>query len=313
MSAGVRLLCGPAGSGKTERLLDLFRQRTRSLPGSALWLGPTHRAVEAIRSRLLLNGSSLVGPRLHAFAEFFDEVIRCNDPTVRPLSGVQQRLLLEEVIGRLADRDRLSYFRSVLETRGFTEELLGLLGELKRQQVSPADLARALRRGGREGRAEPGLSDKDRQCARVFAHYERELQRQKFLDFEGRPARALDLLRQGAVRPFQTVRTVLVDGFADFTAAQFQALRLLAGRVEEIWITLLDEPTPERTELFTGPRATRDRLQNSLGAGIEWLETTQAPSATRGPPLSAPPGWLSCNSNCSVRCRRCNRAISRPA
>src|SRR4051794_36958604 len=132
MAAVVRLLCGPAGSGKTERLLELFRQRTRSLPGCALWLGPTHRAVEAIRAQLLRDVSALVGPRLYAFAEFFDEIIRCNEPAGRLLSTVQQRLLLEEIAGRLAERGRLSYFRGVLDTRGFTEGLLGLLSELKR-------------------------------------------------------------------------------------------------------------------------------------------------------------------------------------
>ncbi len=282
--AGVRLLCGPAGSGKSQRLLDLFRQRTRAQPGSALWLGPTHRAVEAIRAQLLGEGSALVGPRLYAFAGFFDEVLRCNDPAVRRLSPVQQRLLLEEVAGRLAEAGRLSFFRPVLETRGFTEGLLGLLSELKRQQVTPAALARSLLRQASD---EPGAGDKDRQCVRLFAHYERELQRQNLLDFESRPARALDLLRRGLVRPFQTVRTVLVDGFADFTAGQFQALQVLAGRVEEIWIALLEEQDTQRAELFLRSRATREQLQSRLSATVEWLA-----SGGREPPVDTRPAGL---------------------
>ncbi len=204
MAAAVQLLCGPAGSGKTERLLELFRQRTQSQPGAALWLGPTHRTVESIRARLLRDSDALVGPRLHAFAEFFDEIIRCNDPTIRPLSAVQQRLVLEEIAGRLAERGRLSYFRGVLDTRGFVEGLLSFLSELKRQCVSPATLARALCRRSREGSSEAAASAKDRQCVRLFAHYERELHRQKLLDFEGRPARALDLLRRARSGPSRT-------------------------------------------------------------------------------------------------------------
>lgn len=271
MAARVRLLCGPTGSGKTEQLLDLFRQRTRSQPGSALWLGPTHRAIDSIRSQLLRDSSSLVGPRLYAFAEFFDELIRCNDPSLRPLSAVQQRLLLEETASRLAARGRLSYFRNVLDTRGFQEGLLGLLGELKRQQISPVALARSLVRRREPTPLGGGVRDKDRQCARLFAHYERELHRQKLLDFDGRPARALELLRSGAGRPFQSVCTILVDGFVDFTSAQLQTLQLLANRVEEIWIALLDEPDTPRPELFSRSRSTRELLQARLTAEVEWL------------------------------------------
>jgi ATP-dependent helicase/nuclease subunit B len=289
MSAEVRVLCGPADSGKTGRLLDLFRQHARAAPGCALWLGPTPRAVEAIRNRLLAGSAALVAPRLYAFSGFFDEIIRCNDPGVRPLSPVQQRLLAEEIGERLLNDARLSYFAGVIDTRGFIEGLLQLLAELKRQQITPRDLARAVRRRSHEGVPDPalsprrrGVSRKDRECTRLFAHYERELHRLRLLDIEGRPAHALGLLRQGLWRPFGTVRIVLVDSFTDFTESQYRALELLAGQTEEIWITLSNEREDLRAELFSGTRATCDRLQSLLQATVTWMDQSAIPHAVTG-------------------------------
>jgi ATP-dependent helicase/nuclease subunit B len=279
MPAVVRVLCGPAGSGKTGRLLDLFRQHTRTVPGSTLWLGPTPRAVEAVRTRLLQDANALVAPCLHAFSGFFDEIIRYNDPGIRSLSSVQQRLLAEEIAERLRKDGRLSYFAAVLDTRGFTEGLLQLLAELKRQQISARDLVRAIRKRRHEGTLDGQqpvqgrrTPPKERDCARLFAHYERDLQRLRLLDLEGRPAHALTLLERGLWRPFGTVRVVLVDGFTDFTESQYRALQLLAGRTEEVWITLPDEQDNVREELFTGPRTARERLKGLLQGTVTWME-----------------------------------------
>src|SRR2546430_62703 len=99
MSATVHILCGPAGSGKTARLRERYRALAAD-PGAALWLGPTRRAVEAVRESLL-DGPSLLAPRLLTFQDFADEIVRANDPAARPLSDVQRRLLIEEIVAEL--------------------------------------------------------------------------------------------------------------------------------------------------------------------------------------------------------------------
>src|SRR5262249_6901105 len=118
MSAHVHLIRGPAASGKTSLLLDAYRRSVAQAPGSALWLGPTPRAVDAARSRLT-DGGALVGVRLMTFAEFFHDLVRRHDPAARSLSDVQRRLLLQDVVRELAAQGRLSHFGRVLDTRGF--------------------------------------------------------------------------------------------------------------------------------------------------------------------------------------------------
>src|SRR5437764_865117 len=175
MTAGVHILCGPAGSGKTERFLGRFLEVARCAPGVALWLGPTRRAVQAVRGRLLERVRGLCGSRLCTFQDFAEEVLRDNDPRARLLSNIQRRLLVEEVVARLEEQGEVSHFARILETRGFVEGLLGLLVELKRSEISPLRFARALYRCGSS--VPGGVRPQDRQCARIYARYQRELRK----------------------------------------------------------------------------------------------------------------------------------------
>jgi ATP-dependent helicase/DNAse subunit B len=255
--------------------LARYREVACAGPGAALWLGPTHRSVEALRERLLDEGTCLA-PNLFTFQDFVEEVIRVNDPTARPLSNVQCRLLADNLVSELHARNELTHFDRVIETRGFAEGVFALLAELKRNEIWPAQLARAAyRRGyrgsgvGREinGRA---ISRKDRQCARIYARYQQRLIRHHLYDLEGRFWYARDLLERGLRRPFADVRAVFVDGFSDFSRTQHDILTAFCQWVEELWLTLPDDPGDERAELFTSPRTTGLRLQ-PLQPRVEFL------------------------------------------
>jgi ATP-dependent helicase/DNAse subunit B len=275
MAATITILCGPAGSGKTGRLLERLRA---CAPHTALWLGPTQRGVETILNRLGDALPTPQGPRLFTFAEFIDEILQVNDATVRPLSGVQRRLLLEEVVSRLHGDGDLSYFERVLDTRGFRDGLFGLLLELQRNGVSSTRFSRLLSRWGEQA------SLKTRQCARIYSRYHKELQQLHLLDEEGRAVRACELLRQGPCEPFSGISVVFVDGFTDFTRAQLDLLAVLADRVQEIWLTLPDEQGEERAELFARPRLTLQRLRELRGNALlceERLNVQATPSGLR--------------------------------
>lgn len=246
MSATVHLVCGPAGSGKTARLRERYRAAA-SVPGAALWLGPTRRATEAIRDSFA-NGCSLLAPHVFSFQDFAEEIVRANDPEARPLSEVQRRLLADDLIAELHRRKELSHFARVADTRGFTEGVFALLAELKRAGARPEELARHA--GSR----------KVSQCAHLYECYQQHLHRLNLFDLEGRLWYARDLLSCGRRRPFEEVRAVFVDGFTDFTRTQREILRGMCVWVEEMWLALPDEEGDERAELFTRPRAVVERL-----------------------------------------------------
>jgi ATP-dependent helicase/nuclease subunit B len=247
----VHVLCGPAGSGKTARLRQRWLDRARRAPGEALWLGPTRRAVEEVRAEILREAGSLVGVQMLAFADFLDQIVRHSDPTARPLSDVQRRLLTADLLATLHSAGRVHHFERVLEMRGFGEGLLGLFEELRRAGITPAAFATAAEQTGAKGNP----------CAAIYAAYDRELSRGRLFDHEGRAWHARDLLQRGRRRPFQAVKAVFLDGFTDFTPAQSGVLAVLAETMEEVWISLPDEAGDERAELFSRPRQTLRQLE----------------------------------------------------
>ncbi len=260
MPAAVHVLCGPARAGKTQRMVERFQARLADAPGSVLWLGPTVRAVEALRGRLREATAELGLPLLHTFQEVLEKIVRANDPAARPLTAVQRRLLTEDLVADLADGGDLPHFAGVADTRGFTDGVLGLLTDLQRNAIPPDAFA--------EKSAAVGA--KERQCARLYARYHDELRRQNLHDADGVVGRACDLLRRGPRQPFGEVRAVFVDGFSDFTRPQHDFLELLCGWVEELWIALPGENDDRRRDLFARPRETLEHLR-PLGPEVEWL------------------------------------------
>src|SRR5262245_37614332 len=134
MAATVRIVCGPAGSGKTALLLEGYRAAAQRHPGAALWLAPTRRHAEAVRP-LLAAGGARLAPHLWTVQDFADEIVCLNDPAAQPLSHVQRRLLAVDLVAQLHGGGELSHFERVIETRGFADGVFALLAELKRNEV----------------------------------------------------------------------------------------------------------------------------------------------------------------------------------
>jgi ATP-dependent helicase/DNAse subunit B len=256
MSGVVHVVTGPDGSGKTERLLARYRSVARAGVGTAVWLTPTRRAADERRRQLA--PASFLSPGVFPLQDFVDEVIRVNDPAACPLSDVQRRLLADDLVGQLHAEGELSHFHRVVDTLGFGEGVFAFLAELKRNGVRPDQLAGAVAR--RPAAAETGAALKARQCVVLYDEYQKRLIRQNLYDLEGRCWYVRDLLLADRRRPFEHVRAVFVDGFTDFTGVQHEILAALAKRVEELWVTLPDEPGGERAELFARPRAAHARL-----------------------------------------------------
>jgi ATP-dependent helicase/DNAse subunit B len=275
MSATVHIICGPVAADRADRLLESYAGVGRSTIGAALWIAPAQRDIEALRLRL--PGPCLLAPNLYTIQQFVEEIIRFNDPQARLLSDLQRRLLIDDLLSELHAGRRLSHFERVIDTRGFADGIFALVAELKRNEIWPAAFARAAYRrrypGSRIERAigQRRINRKDHQCARLYAMYQRRLIHHHLYDLEGRFWYARDLLARGRRGPFENVRAVFVDGFSCFTRTQHEILTALAGQVEELWITLPDEPDDEREELFRGPRATLLKLQTTLLAATSHI------------------------------------------
>ncbi len=196
MAAAAHVLCGPACSGKTQRLLERYCALAGTAPGAVLWLGPTRRAVESVRLRLAEARQGCLGLSLFTFQDFADEVVRCNDPTARPLSHLQRRLLADELVSELHGRGQLGHFHRVVDTLGFGASVFALLAELKQNEIWAEDFARGVVRLALT-RPDGQVPPKEEQCALLYGAYQERLVRHRLYDLEGRLWYARELLHKG--------------------------------------------------------------------------------------------------------------------
>ena len=278
MTARLTILCGPARSGKTERLLARYRQALRRPPGSSLWLAPTWRAAAEVRDRLL--DGTLPGcftPGVMTFAKFAQAVLHAARVPVRRVSRLMKRELVRQIIDQQSARGRLKHFQSIAKTSGLTDLICEFIGELKRLEIWPEHFHDAC--------AARGVADKDVELFEIYDLYQHALREHGLFDAEGAFWSARDVLAKGEGRGERGERNdecrmmndestagihhssfnihhslVVADGFTDFTRTQHEILDILADRAEETFVSLPLEPQPRRADLFAKPLKTLDQL-----------------------------------------------------
>ena len=271
MTARVTAITAGARGGKTERVLALYRRAlARQVPGSALWLAPTWRSAAAVRDRLL--GSPLAAcfsPGVTTFAKFAGEVLQSSPNPVRPLDERLKRQLVRRLLDDQLAAGSLRYFRPIAGTAGLVDRICDFIREMKQLDIWPERLREACR--------SRGMRQKDEELLAIYDAYQECLTEHNLYDAEGRFWSARELLRAGSKRPYQQLRLVVVDGFTDFTPPQHEIFQILAGQVEELWITLPLESGSDREDLFSKPRGTLALLRRwHPGLVIEQLDRPES-------------------------------------
>ncbi|MCH7752159.1 MAG: PD-(D/E)XK nuclease family protein, partial [Planctomycetes bacterium] len=266
MAANIIMIVGPARSGKTGRLLLRYRDflRSRATIGfgsGSLWLAPNQRSVAELRETMVCNsGDAFLEPGFHTFAGFAEAIVAASARRIRPISRLQKRLLLRRIVDRALAEGKLPYLAPVARTPGFIAQLDEWIAEWKRRDVWAEDLCQRTR------------SRRDRDLAQLYSQYQRLLLQGDLYDAEGRFWAAREILQQHSGKPRHEYGLVVVDGFSDFTTAQFDILRMLAERSAEMLISLAADrdclepldPTAGRALLFAKVRRTFERLRAFL-------------------------------------------------
>lgn len=255
MTARVIAITGPARSGKTGRVLARYRQVLREqVPQSTLWLSPTWRSAAAIRDRLMAGEpNGYLSPAVMTFDQFAETVVRVSPRPVRPLGRVAKRQLVRLLLDEQFEAGRVRHFLPIARTGGLVGQICELVSELKRLDIWPDRFRRACQARG--------MTQRDVELAAIYEAYQQVLNEHHLYDAEGRFWSARTLLGEGRRRPYERLRLVVVDGFADFTPPQHEILQILAGWVEQVLITLPLEPQPRRRDLFSKPLGTLEELR----------------------------------------------------
>ncbi|HEY2761022.1 MAG TPA: UvrD-helicase domain-containing protein, partial [Pirellulales bacterium] len=283
MAAEVRIVAGPARSGKTAALLAgyrrvicgrsaehaLGREVSQSI-GAGLWLSPTRHAASDVRRRLITGGlRGCFSPAVYTL-EQFAETILAKAERIEFLGRSLKRQLIQRLIAEAKSQKQLRYFAPIAETDGLVELVAEFISDLKRHEISPERFSEL---------AATGASEKNRELAGLYEKYQGVLDAHQWFDAEQRFQLAADRLQR--LEPAQwgelaNLRLVIVDGFTDFTAAQYRmidALMKRAAKLKQFVVTLPLEKKTKRDDLFHKATRTLDELKRwHPNAKIEWGE-----------------------------------------
>jgi len=247
----VKVLVGPAGTGKTKRILQAFVREIRE-GGEPILLLPSSHRVGEVKRFLFSRGEPLGLDTIHTLESLVGALLEGTSYAYSCLNAIETQAVVEEVVRRVADR--LEYFAEIGNRWGFAR----VVGRFLRDGVAwgkglfPLD------------RVEP--PEKARDLALILETYLEVMGEKGVLDESLALIRAASLVEQRASPRAKGVTHLLADGFYDFTTAQWTLMESLITRIPQVTFSLLYHA--RRPRLFFLPVVILEKLK-ALGATLE--------------------------------------------
>ncbi len=239
----VRLIAGPAGSGKTHACIMQIAEELLPSPAEGprlVLLVPEQAALQMERALLTTGGCPVLGRcEVLSFRRLARRILQeTGAPGLTPLSPLGRQMALRLLIDRNAKR--LREFQSVADRPGFVAGLASTITELLQESVSIEELqAAAAAAENTNDPTAPRLHD----LALLYRAYLAFLGDQR-VD----PESVLDLARARLDSlDWIAGSRIWIDGFAGFTRQQSRMIVALAQRATAVNIALLLDPRERAT------------------------------------------------------------------
>lgn len=249
------LLVGPAGCGKTHKMLDEFEDALRHsdpLAPDIFFIVPSAEHTERVVSVLVQRGiKGFFHRRVTTLSRLAAEVFRVDDIPVA--SSIARLMAVKEVFAELDPE----YFRAVRDQPGFLDLVLQFISELKESRVG-TDEFRSRMNGLKK--FEPAFGAKYEALAAIYESYQTKLKARGLRDQQD--ALTIFLERQAKGRAAgPRFKALWFDGFFDFSSLQLEYINILASAADAMTVTLTKEDGPGREETFGIAHATQKNLE----------------------------------------------------
>jgi len=243
---GPFLIIAGAGTGKTtvitRRIAYLIAEKLAK-PGEILALTFTDKAASEMEARVdVLVPYGFVDVTLSTFHAFGDRVLRDHAidlglrPDYRVISLAEQIIFFREHIFEFP----LKYYKSLGDPTKHIEALVNVISRAKDEDVCPEEYLKWAKKGtGGKGLGTREEREKQLEVAKIYQKYQ-ELKAEKGLvDFGDQVNLTLKLFREhpSILKEYQKrYKFILVDEFQDTNYAQFELLKLLAGKAANLTV-----------------------------------------------------------------------------
>jgi ATP-dependent helicase/nuclease subunit B len=243
----VRFLLGPAGSGKTFRVLADIRQSLMSgAQGPALVLLAPKQTTYQLERQLLADSSIPGYTRLQilSFERLAHFIFDQFDQSLPAMLNEEGRVMV--LRGLLAGkRDQLKLFRASSRLTGFAQELSVVLSELQRSQQTPESLISLAD----QVRPADGLAGKLRDFALLLKEYLDWLKIHNLQDADSLLQSATRVLAESPVSLASKGNTppfgaLWVDGFGEWTSQEIDLMASLILHCERATFTFCLDKVP---------------------------------------------------------------------
>jgi DNA helicase-2/ATP-dependent DNA helicase PcrA len=233
---GPLLIIAGAGTGKTtvitRRIAWLISEKLAK-PSEILALTFTDKAANEMEARVdVLVPYGYVDVAISTFHAFGDRALRDHAielglrPDYRVLSYAEQLVFLRQNLDKLP----LKEFRSLSDPTRHLEALLSVISRAQDENIFPGHyLVWARKRKDK----------KQIEISRVYAKYQELKLKENFVDFGDQVTLTIKLFRENPkiIKEYtEKYKYILVDEFQDTNYAQFELLKLLAGKNQNITV-----------------------------------------------------------------------------